>query len=107
MKILAQTLGTFQLLDNLTGDLIPASRPAVITKTSFTTARAAIEQVRILAELKDDATDAEFRKHWEEAGGDYDLAVQSFLSAYGADPAVEVAETEAQPAPSKRRGRAS
>jgi hypothetical protein len=85
MKVIAHTTGAFQLLDAFSGDLIPAHRPAVIEKTMFITARLAIEQVKIVAEVNSSATDAQFVKHWKDSDGDMDLAIQSFLAIYGLD----------------------
>ena len=84
-KIIAHTTGKFQLIDQLSGDLISAHRPSVISKTPFVTARLGLDQVVIVAEVKPEATDEEFAKHWKEANGDMDLAVESFLSQFGLD----------------------
>jgi hypothetical protein len=99
MKVIAITTGAFQLLDSLTGDLISAFRPSVVEKTSFLTARHAIDQVKVLAEVADSATDDEFAKHWHEAGKDIDLAVQSFTAIHSL---VAAAAPEADPAPAKK-----
>jgi hypothetical protein len=96
MKVIAHTTGAFQLLDGLSGDLISAHRPSVVKKTSFVTARLAIEQVKIVTEVPDAATDEAFAKHWKDSDGDIDLAVQSFLATF------EAVEGEAAPVPAKK-----
>lgn len=98
MKIIAHTTGSFQLIDGLSGDLVSAHRPSVVKKTSFITARLAIDQLKIVAEVSDAATDEEFAKHWAEAEGDMDLAIQSFLSIYGVDESVQA---ESKPSSTK------
>jgi hypothetical protein len=93
MKVIAHTTGSFQLLDQLSGDHIPHHRPAVITRTSFITQRLAADQLKIVAEVPDAATDAEFAKHWAESEGDLELAVQSFQATFE-----QAEETPAKPA---------
>lgn len=98
MKVIAHTTGAFQLLDQLSGDHIPHHRPAVITRTSFISQRLAADQLKIVAEVPDAATDAEFAKHWQESNGDLELAVQSFQATF------EPAEAEsAKPARGARK----
>jgi hypothetical protein len=82
MKVIAHTTGSFQLIDNLSGDLVSAHRPSVVSRTSFITARLAIGQLAILTEVPDAAKDEEFAKHWKESDGDMELAVQSFISTF-------------------------
>lgn len=101
MKVIAHTTGSFQLLDGFSGDLISAHRPSVVEKTTFITARVAVEQAVIVAEVPDEATDERFAKHWAESEGDLDLAVQSFLATF------EAVEGDASPAPTKRGKKAA
>jgi hypothetical protein len=90
---LVETIGDFQLIDD-TRQHIPANRPAVVEMGHFFQARALIGQLRLVqAELKPTATDAEFLTYWRESDGDRDLAIASFVSAFG-PKAVEPAEPE-------------
>lgn len=85
MKVIAHTTGNFQLLDGQSGDLISAFRPSVVTQTPFINARRGLRQIEIIAEdLPDDASDVEFAKHWQEANGDMELAVQSYVATFEA-----------------------
>lgn len=87
MKILAQTKGEFLLFDTATSQEIPHNRPAVVDRSHFFDARIAIGQIQVLhPELKDSATDEEFKKYLKESDGDIDLAVESFLSAFAVQP---------------------
>lgn len=84
MKILAETTGDFLLLDLSTGDTLEAHRPSVVSRSGFLDARIALHQVTKLADLPDDATDAEFAGYWTESEGDKALAVESYLSKFEA-----------------------
>jgi hypothetical protein len=92
VKILAETKGSFQLLEPMSGELLPFNRPAVVFSTSFFQTRIARGDVTVHAELKDEATDAEFAKYWAEA---QDIAIASFKSRY----AVDAVETKVAPPP--------
>lgn len=107
MKVIAHTTGNFQLLDGLSGDLLSAHRPSVVTRTPFIRERVGLEQVKVIAEAPDAATDAEFAKHWKEADGDIELAVQSFLSTFEEGAAEEGAAEEGTAAPRASRKRAA
>lgn len=110
IKILAETKGSFQLVDlTYKGQLIRAQRPCVVENSNFVQDRIGRNQIRVISELKDEATDAEFVAYLTESKGDMDLAVDSFLSEFGKE-AVEKegkstkrggrkskAETEAEP----------
>lgn len=81
MKVLCETTGQFGLHHD--GQSIEANRPAVIDMTEFFGARAAIGQIRTLGTLRDEATNKEWLQYWKESDGDRELAVESFLSAFG------------------------
>lgn len=82
-KLLVETTGEFELVD-FNRQEIPYFRPSVVVETGFVSHRAAVGQVRILhTELEDDVTDADFAGFWESCEGDYDLAVASFIAAFG------------------------
>jgi hypothetical protein len=98
MKVIAHTTGSFQLIDNLSGDHIPHHRPAVVKRTPFITQRLAADQLKVVAEVPDEATDADFAKHWESSEGDLDLAVQSYQATFGA---------QAEDTPTKRGKKAA
>lgn len=102
-KSLIETTGQFQLVDEL-HQVARANRPTVVELSNFFQTRAFVGQIKMIAALKDEATDAEFAKYWAEAEGDRDLAIQSFLSGFGVDAVVEV-EVEAPKVRQSKRGK--
>ncbi|MCV0350196.1 MAG: hypothetical protein K5863_08975 [Nitratireductor sp.] len=101
IKLLVETKGAFQLQDlGHKGQLAWAHRPSVVENSNFIQDRIGRSQLRILGELKDEATDGEFEKFVTESDKDMALAVSSFLEAYGSE-AVE----EDEPKKSARGGR--
>jgi len=105
-KVLAETTGDFQLQDEKLQHL-PAFRPAVVVMNHSLQRHLGNSQLRILiADLNDEATDAEFVKYLGESEGDRELAIASFASAFSTQPVVPRAEdepTEAQVRKSKAR----
>ncbi len=100
MKMLVETKGGFQLLDlGYKGQLIHSHRPSVAENSHFVQDRIGRDQVRVLGELKDEATDEDFVKYLEDAEGDLELAIDSFLSEFGK----ETVETPGK----RRRGKKS
>jgi hypothetical protein len=81
-KVLVETKGNFMLMDVITGAEIEAHRPCVVVRSSFIAARSAIGQIKVLAELKVEATDAELVKYINESEGDMELAIESFKSQF-------------------------
>ncbi|WP_353645762.1 hypothetical protein [Mesorhizobium sp. WSM2239] len=97
IKLLAETKGSFQLLDlSYKGQLLRANRPCVIENSNFIQDRIGRAQIRVHGELKDEATDADFIAYLAEAKGDMPLAIDSFLAEFG---------KEAVEKPKKRRGK--
>lgn len=93
MPVLLETTGSFQLIDEL-GQLVPAHRPAVVEFSNLLQSRAVKGEILVVSNrLKTEATDAEFAKFWSESEGDRELAISSFLSAYGANEEAEVVES--------------
>lgn len=82
MKQLVETTGQFELVDFENGTIIQADRPTVVVPTTFTSARAALGQVRFLANLKDEATDEEFAEYVKQTPDDIDFAIEAFKSAF-------------------------
>lgn len=103
MKMLVETKGPFQLMDNQVGVLIRHDRPTVTSPSNFLSDRVSRDQVRVIAELGDGATDEEWVKYLAESEGNLDLAVESFKSAFSGY-AEDETETEGEAKP--RRGRA-
>lgn len=84
MKLLVETTGSFMLKDPSTGDEIDNAHPSVVKRSEFIQSRTAMGQINIISvDLQEEATDAEFQKFWKECKGDKELAVESFLSAWG------------------------
>jgi hypothetical protein len=90
MKILAETTGEFMINDLSTGDALYSSRPGVIELSPFIESRIAINQIRKVEDVPDEATDAEFEAFWRDSDGKRDLAIDSFLSKFA--PAAPVAK---------------
>lgn len=81
------------------GAEIQAHRPSVVANSLFVNARTLIGQIRLISEVSDEATDAEFEKFVQESDGKMELAVSSFLSKYGVRE--EVSKKPAPKAPGK------
>lgn len=100
-KMLVATTGEFSLQCMDSKQVIHSSRPCVITPTEYLQNRLALKQWVMLAHLKDEATDEEFVEYLKECGSDRDLAVESFVSAFGVDAQVVlppvVSKTEKSP----------
>jgi hypothetical protein len=96
IKLLAETKGSFQLHDLAhKGQRILARRPSVVENSFFIQDRIGRGQVRVISELKEEATDEAFTSYVKEAEGDMQFAIDAFLAEFGAE-AVE------QPAKKKR-----
>lgn len=102
MKVLAATKGDFQLVDfNNGGQVLQAHRPSVIVSTDFIQGRIGLNQVSILGEVNDEATDEEFVATLAEYEGDEEKAVEAFLAGYlpaGAEAAGSEAKGKKAPA---------
>lgn len=103
IKILAETKGSFQLMDIAESQLLPAHRPAVVISSNLIQDRIGRSQVKVLGELKAEATDEDFAEYLKEADGDHQLAVDSFLAEFGANAVEEKVSTSAKRAPQTRR----
>lgn len=101
MKLLVQTTGKFMLIDSITGNPIEHNRPSVVEPSGFIQHRSMIQQVKHIADLSDEATDAEFHKYWKESEGDKDLAIASFVEKFGVKSQSEADEKSA-PAKGKK-----
>jgi hypothetical protein len=98
MKLLVETTGAFMLTDLASGQEVPSHRPAVVGHSNFFQHRVSLQQLRVLGELTDDATDAEFAKFLAESEGDTNLAVESFVSVFGPEKVTEKSEKRARKA---------
>lgn len=88
IKLLAETKGSFQLHDLAhKGQRIQARRPSVVENSHFIQDRIGRGQVRVIAELKPEATDEDFVGYRKESGGDDQLAIDAFLAEFGAEAA--------------------
>lgn len=83
MKILAQTVGNFMLMDNgLKNNILEAHRPGVVVVTQFVNQRLGMNQIQVLQnDIPESAEDADFEKFWVESYGDEALAIESFLAS--------------------------
>jgi hypothetical protein len=88
MKILAKTTGAFTIYDPATGEAVRHGRPGVIRVTPFFTSRTTLGQLEKIADLPDEATDADFAGYWAECKDKPEMAIESFLSKFAEKPAV-------------------
>ncbi|MER8983964.1 hypothetical protein [Mesorhizobium sp. M0843] len=85
-KLLAETKGSFQLHDLAhMGQRLRANRPGVVENTFFIQDRIGRGQIRVIAELKPEASDDDFIGYVKESEGDMQLAIDAFLSEFGAE----------------------
>lgn len=84
------------LNDAQTGSEIHWNRPTVCESSNFIGSRVAMGQIKVLCnELSDNATDAEFAEFVFECKPNMNLAITSFVEAFGPKQATE-AEVKAQ-----------
>ena len=69
----------------------------MVDNSSFIQDRIGRSQVRVISELKLEATDAEFATYFKECKGDVQFAIDSFLAEFGK----EVMEKKPKGKPSK------
>lgn len=82
-NIICETTGEFQLVDyGNESRIIPAFRPSISPLTAFVSQRAAAGQIRVLANVSEEATDEEFQKYLTDSDGDVTLAIEAFKSAF-------------------------
>jgi hypothetical protein len=96
--LLVETLGRFMLLDPNNLVEIRSKGYTVVPFTNFVDAMRG-DRLTVIAELKDTATDAEWRNYVTESDGDLELAKASFLSSFGKDAEPQL------PIPAPRKGR--
>lgn len=91
MLLLVQTSGSFSLIDASQKVSINKNTPTVVRSTPFIEERMARGDLKTLGQLKDTATQEEMSKYLADSGN-RDLAVASFLAAFGlnAEPVVVV-----------------
>lgn len=93
MKALIETTGHHGLFDVIGGQRADCRRPSVVVFTGFFQERQSIGQVRTLcATLRDEATDAEFVGYLAASDGDMELAVSSFIAAFGTEDKTPVSK---------------
>ena len=82
MKLLVETTGPFQLLDDETRQLIRSVGQTVVQKTGFVERFAMLGHLKLVAQLAEEATDTEWKKTIAECKDDLTLAVESFKSMF-------------------------
>lgn len=86
MKVLVETMGNFELLVPENGEYIRGEGATVVHSNSFVQARIAKGELNLIENLVDEATDAEYLEFVASSDvkdGDYKLANEAFLGAYG------------------------
>ena len=89
-KVLLKTKGNYCYVDPYSREYVSEFRPSVVTRTDFIMEKIAESSLEVIAPVRDEATDAEFKKYWLETTNnkqepDEDFAVQAFLSEFGVE----------------------
>jgi hypothetical protein len=99
-KMIVKTTGPFQLVDFHSDSHARPELPSVVVANTFFQHRVSLGQVKVLAtDLPDEAISAEFDEVLEAAGGDLELAVESYraeLAARLAPPPLSKKEAKAK-----------
>jgi hypothetical protein len=95
-KKLVETSGDFQYHCPESMQLAVSHRPSVVKMTTFLAGKVATGTLKLLADLKPEATDQDFDGYWKECEGDSKFAVESFKSKFGLVP-----EPKQEPKPKK------
>jgi hypothetical protein len=103
MKLLVETSGAFQLLDNDNGQLIRFEGYTVVVRTSFVDRFAMFGSIKFICEVADEATDAEWLAYVKDSDGDLALALESFKASFPPEGAVA---PEERPTPKKTKAKA-
>ncbi|MDH7796426.1 MULTISPECIES: hypothetical protein [unclassified Beijerinckia] len=80
--ILVETAGNFQLMDPMTGAVIRHEGYTCVPNSSFIGQRIALNQAHVVAEVNNDATDADWRDTVEQSKGDIELAIAAFVAEF-------------------------
>ena len=82
MKLLVETTGQFQLICNDQRQLIRFKGCTLVVNSAFVESRCIAGQLRLIAQVSDEATDGEWRQFEKECEGDQELAVAAFVSKF-------------------------
>lgn len=97
MKLIVETTGEFQIYSG-PDNWARHDRPSVVSPNGLMDSRVANKDLRILAQVNDDATDEGLVEALEGAKGDAELAVQAFASEFPLEKAEpEEKKTRAKP----------
>lgn len=97
MKLLVKTTGSFMFVDPNNGAEVSPTRASVVSNTGFIQERVARGELKVLCNtLRDESTDKEFQHFYDESSGDTQLAIDSFIAAYGQEPEVDVEREKAK-----------
>lgn len=82
MKAIVKTTGNFGLYDLAFQQGIEANRLAVVKITPFINMRMGLGQIStVKGDIPEGANDVDFQKFLEEAEGDQELAIESYLAS--------------------------
>jgi hypothetical protein len=96
--LLVETTGNFQLRDFSTSKILRHEGATVVRNSTFIGERINAGQIRIIAQLNDEATDDEWLAYLRDSE-DEDLARAAFVDAFKIEqPLVKVVEVVPQPA---------
>lgn len=108
MKIIVETTNGGMLMGLGPESEVQSHRPSVVRPSYLIEMKASKGEVRVLGQLNDEATDAEFLASWTEAKGDKALAVESFLAMFPVEGAVVTEPVKApEPAPAETTKKAA
>ncbi len=94
MKILVETTGAFQLLHPELHEHVRRHGKTLIEKSQWAHEKTSIGQLRVVAQLNDEASDAEWLDTVKDSDGDEELALASFQDRFPVD-----AESAQRPEP--------
>jgi hypothetical protein len=101
MRYIAETTGSFSLLDMMgtTVQEMKSWRPSIVENTPFVQQRIALGQLTVLAELPDEASDADFASYWKESTA-REQAIEAYKSKFSPE-----AESNTNTSTKRRGGR--
>lgn len=93
--LLVETCGDYQMMDFTSGEIARHDRASVVPSSDFFQVQIELRKLRMLAELADTATDADWVETLKSSDNDAALAIEAFKSMH------PVAGAEPAPAPKK------
>ena len=97
MKLLVETTGPFMVYLPAVEQIVEADRPGVVTPSAFMNIASTDGRLRVLHQLADTASDAEFLETLQDSKGDKKLAVEAYASMHPYDDVAATPKPKTQP----------